>query len=105
MEIAYQGFKAVTYACGEALLMQKLMMRGRELQENRRRRGKNGAAVAASLSIGSEDLATVDDGVDGDALDMKPFSKFFTKERVVAYGKRSASFLLLVSVSSTRRCN
>lgn len=86
MDIMYQGFKAATYARGEALLTQKLTMRGRELQENRRtRRGYNGAVVAPPpLAIGFEDLATVVDGVDGDALDMKPFSKFFTKERIVA---------------------
>jgi hypothetical protein len=102
MDIMYQGFKAATNARGEALLTQKLMMRGRELQENRRR-GKNGAAVAASLSIGFEDLATVVDGVDRDALDMKPFSKFLQRRELLRHGKRSASFLLLVSVSSTRR--
>ena len=77
MDIMYQGFKAATYARGEVLLTQKLMMRGREQQANRRS-GNNGA-VAAPLSIGFEDLATVVDGVDGDALDMKPFSKFFTR--------------------------
>jgi hypothetical protein len=69
------------------------MMRGRELQENCRR-GKNGAAP---LSTGFEDLETVVDGVDGDALDMKPFSKFFQRRELLRHGKRSAWFLLLVS--------
>lgn len=96
MDIMYQGFKAATYARGEALLTQKLMMRGREQQANRRR-GNNGQ-VAAPLSIGFEDLATVVDGVDGDVLDMKPFSKFFTKARIVA------SWEKVGFVPFTRKC-
>jgi hypothetical protein len=96
MDIMYQGFKAATYARGEALLTQKLMMRGRELQENRRR--GNNDAVTAPLSIGFEDLATVVDGVDGDTLDLKPFSKFFTKERIVA------SWEKVGFVPFTRKC-
>ena len=102
MDIMYQGFKAATYARGEALLTQKLMMRGRELQGNRRRHraGINGAVTAPSptLAIGFEDLATVVNSVDGDALDTKPFSKFFTKERIVA------SWEKVGFVPFTRKC-
>jgi hypothetical protein len=42
----------------------------------------NGAATAAPLSIGFEDLATVVNGEADDGLDVKPFSKFLSKERI-----------------------
>jgi hypothetical protein len=95
MDVIYQGFKSATYARGEALLMQKLMLRGREQQENRRR---NNGLVAAPLAIGFEELAIVVNGVDGDPIDMKPFTKFFTRDRIVN------SWEKVGFVPFTRRC-
>ena len=95
MDVVYQSFKAATYARGEALLTHKLMVRGREQQENRR---MNNGAVAAPLSIGFEDLAIVINGTADDGLDMKPFSKFFTKERI------RASWEKVGFVPFTRKC-
>lgn len=86
MDVMYQGFKAATYARGETLLTRKLMLRGREIEEHRRinRNGATGAAVVSTpLSIGFEDLSIVVNGYDDDPIDMKPFDKFFTKERIV----------------------
>ena len=80
MDVIYQAFKSATYARGEALLVQKLMLRGREQQENRR---LNNGLVAAPLGIGFEELSIVVDGVNGDSIDMKPFTKFFTGDRIV----------------------
>ncbi len=87
MDVMYQGFKAATYARGETLLTRKLMFRGREIEEHRRinRNGATGAAVVLTpLSIGFEDLLIVVNAYDDDPIDMKPFDKFFTKERIVS---------------------
>ena len=88
----YQGFKAATYSHGEALLTQKMMARGRQIEENRAARNNNpvhGAVGALSaLSIGFEDLSTFVNGEVGDPIDMKPFDKFFTKERIVSSWER-----------------
>jgi hypothetical protein len=92
MDVMYQGFKAATYAAwGETLLTRKLMLRGREIEEHRRinRNGATGAAVVSiPLSIGFEDLSIVVNGYDDDPIDMKPFDKFFNKERIVLSWKR-----------------
>ena len=96
MDVIYQSFKAATYARGEALLMHKLMVRGRQQQENRRM--NNGATAAPLLSIGFEDLATFVNAGAGDGLDMKPVSKYFTKERI------RSSWEKVGFVPFTRKC-
>ena len=92
MDVMYQEFKAATYTRGETLLARrKLMLRGREIDEHRRinRNGATGAAVVSTpLSIGFEDLSIVVNGYDNDPMDMKPFDKFFTKERIVSSWER-----------------
>jgi hypothetical protein len=68
------------------------MLRGREVEEHRRINNNNGATGAAvvstPLSIGFEDLSIVVNGYDDDPIDMKPFNKFFTKERIVSSWER-----------------
>jgi hypothetical protein len=67
------------------------MLRGREIEEHRRinRNGATGAAVVSTpLSTGFEDLSIVVNGYDDDPIDMKPFDKFFNKERIVLSWKR-----------------
>ena len=103
MDVMYQGFKAATYSRGEALLTQKMMARGCQIEENRAARNNNpvhGAVSALSaLSIGFEDLSTVVNGEVGDPIDMKPFDKFFTKEReLFRPGRGLASFPSLATV-------
>jgi hypothetical protein len=41
------------------------------------------ATASKALMIGFEELSIVVDGTEGDPLDMRPFRKFFTKERIV----------------------
>ena len=106
MDVMYQGFKAATYARGEALLTRKLMIRGRRQEENRRQHrlqvAANGIMVALPqlppLGIGFEDLAAVVNGEEGDELDMRPFDKFFTKERILS------SWAKVGFVPFTRKC-
>jgi hypothetical protein len=93
MDVMYQGFKAATYSRGEALLTQKMMARGRQIEENRAARRNNNpvhgsVGFLSALSIGFEDLSTVVNGEVGDPIDMKPFDKFFTKERIVSSWER-----------------
>jgi hypothetical protein len=93
MDIIYQGFKAATYARGHALLTYKLMVRGRKTQANRivqRELMVEDAGneqppppAATTLNIGFDELSVVVNGIDGDPLDMRPFSKFFTQERII----------------------
>lgn len=92
MDIVYQGFKTATYARGEALLTRKLMMRARETQAIRilqRQMGQEDndededPQEPRALTIGFDDLSIVVDGVDGDPLELRPFRKYFTKERII----------------------
>ena len=75
MDALYWPFKSATYDRGEYILMEKMKERGQ-----RRGTAMPGAAI---LSLGFDDLATIVDGKDDDALSMKPFTKTFTKEKIL----------------------
>ena len=75
MDALYGPFKSATYDRGEYILMEKMKERGQ-----RRGTAMPGAAI---LSLGFDDLATIVDGKDDDELSMKPFTKTFTKEKIL----------------------
>ena len=98
MDALYGAFKSATYARGEVILTERLKLRGLQ---------NTAAAIAAtaaanegdadlsaddapadaspltSLAMGFEDLSTVVNGNITDDIDMKPFSRSFTKEKIL----------------------
>lgn len=58
----------------------------------------NNGAPQAPLSSGFEDLAIAVNDKAGDGIDMKPFNKFFTKERI------RSSWEKVGFVPFTRKC-
>ena len=110
MDVMYQGFKAATYARGEALLTCKLMIRGRRQEENRRQHrlqvAANGIMVAlpqlTPLGIGFEDLAAVVNGEEGDELDMRPLN-FLRRKEFFRRGRRLGLYRSRGNVWRTRK--
>ena len=78
MDALYGPFKSATYARGESIIMTKIKDRGLL-------RATMPAAQGASsiLSLGFDDLATIVNGNEDDDLSMKPFTKSFTKAKIV----------------------
>lgn len=77
MDALYGPFKSASYARGEMILIEKIKNRGML-------RATPGATGASSiLSLGFDDLATIVNGKESDALSMKPFAKSFTKDKIV----------------------
>jgi hypothetical protein len=84
MDALYGSFKSATYDRAEHVLMEKIKERG---QQVRRRQGDGllppKGAPSRNLSLGFNDLATIVDGNKDDDLSMKPFTKNFTREKIV----------------------
>ena len=76
MDALYGPFKSATYDRAEYVLMEKIKERGIMRQAG-------GAAAANILSLGFEDLATIVDGTDNDDVSMKPFTKTFTRDKIL----------------------
>jgi outer membrane translocation and assembly module TamA len=80
----YGSFKSATYDRAEHVLMEKIKERG---QQVRRRQGDGPfppkGAPSSILLLGFHDLATIVDGNKDDDLSMKPFTKNFTREKIV----------------------
>ena len=75
MDALYGPFKSATYACGEAIVMEKLVVRGLAR--------RNGQTQLATLNLNFKDLPTIVNGVEDDPIDMKPFDKYFTKAMIL----------------------
>ncbi len=88
MDALYGAFKSATYARGEIILTERLRMRGlaataagannEGLQQGEA--DDEDARPLPSVSMGFEDLATVVDGNGTDDIDMKPFTRCFTRD-------------------------
>jgi hypothetical protein len=80
----YGSFKSATYDRAEHVLMEKITERG---QQVRRRQGDGPfppkGAPSSILFLGFHDMATIVDENKDDDLSMKPFTKNFTREKIV----------------------
>ena len=90
MDALYGAFKSATYARGEVILTERMRLRGLERTAAAAAAatvdGANPAAPPATLTafaMGFEDLATVVDGKDTDDVSMKPFTRTFTREKIL----------------------
>lgn len=83
MDALYGPFKSATYDRAEYVLMEKIKKRG--ILRGRAGRGGHQAVAPATntLSLGFEDLATIVDGKADDDVSMKPFTKIFTREKIL----------------------
>jgi hypothetical protein len=95
MDALYGPFKSATYDRAEYVLMEKIKERG--MQRGRGGRRLPGDA-ANTLSLGFEDLATIVDGKADDDVSMKPFTKNFTREKILG------SWAKVGFVPFTRNC-
>ncbi len=96
MDALYGAFKSSTYARGEAILTERLRLKGQRNsapttdngddeegeQEDAAGGGHHRSPVA--VTMGFEDLATVVNGKHNDEIGMKPFAKSFTKDKILA---------------------
>ena len=75
MDDLYGPFKTATYARAERLVSEKIKDRGAKR--------KQGLTFPAVISLGFADLPTVVNGTEGNGIMDKPFSRFFTKEKIL----------------------
>jgi hypothetical protein len=91
MDALYGAFKSATYARGEVILTERMRLRGLERSAAAaaatiNTTGTDAAAAPPKLtpfSMGFEDLSTVVDGNITDDVSMKPFTRTFTREKIL----------------------
>ena len=81
MDALYGPFKSATYDRAEYVLMEKIKERG--IMRQRVGAGVVPPPGANILSLGFEDLATIVDGKADDDVSMKPFTKTFTRDKIL----------------------
>jgi hypothetical protein len=85
MDALYGSFKAATYARGEVNLTERMQLRGLERSAAAAAAG-NGATAVPTLTLfamGFEDTSTVVNGNSTDDVSMKPFTRTFTREKIL----------------------
>jgi len=85
MDALYGSFKAATYARGEVNLTELMQLRGLERSAAAAAAG-NGATAVPTLTLfamGFEDTSTVVNGNSTDDVSMKPFTRTFTREKIL----------------------
>ena len=75
MVALYGPFKSAMYACGEAVVKEKLVARGLARQ--------NGEDGSKAISFIFDDLATIVNGKGGEDILLKPFAKVFTWDQIL----------------------
>ena len=94
MDALYGAFKSATYARGEIILTHRLRMRGLQNVAAHRAQqdadapdhhedGVAGRVFPPPLAMNFEDLATIVDGNVDDAIELKPFTRNFTREKIL----------------------
>ena len=93
MDALYGAFKSATYARGEIILTQRLRMRGLQNVAAHQARQHDvdadehqdvvGRVVPPPLAMNFEDLSTIVDGNVDDAIELKPFTRNFTREKIL----------------------